>query len=153
MKHVFAMGEPFRVPDGTLVSRFFHRLDDFSIAGGTIEPGTTSRIHVMPFVTQLTFLRSGELQVRMKSSRDPAPYTLALRPGEAALTERGTFFQLVNSTQKTCEVLYIVSPAYVFERDGYNDAVLVEDWQQAASELPAIAEREQAMRRLRGDRP
>ena len=81
MKHVFAMPEPFQVPDGTLVSPFFNPkdsksglpfdlLDSFSIAGGRIEAQSRSKIHIFPFVTQITFVRRGALEVWMKAIED-----------------------------------------------------------------------------------
>ena len=44
---------------------------------------------------------------------------------------KGTFFQLINQTTSPCRVLYIVSPAYLFEmeKDGrvrYDDAMIID---------------------------
>jgi mannose-6-phosphate isomerase-like protein (cupin superfamily) len=159
------------VQDGTLVSPFLssednqsglphNLLDGFSIAAGTIEPGLKSKIHVMPFVTQVTFVRQGELKVCMKAAQDDIPYTLIVKNNQAIVTESGTFFQLINETEESCEVLYIVSPAYLFEQlNGmvvYDDAaVLDEDWNtlelkhlQPATKLPTIKQRQKAVRRL-----
>lgn len=171
MRRVFETMKPFRVPDGTLVAAFlnskdsmsglpFGLLDGFSIAAGTIEPGSKSKIHLMPFVTQVTFVRRGNLNVRMKASRDDAPYRLRVRPDQAVLTEPGTFLQLANDGERPCEVLYIASPAYLFVVSNgqvvYDDAVtLQEDWHhletagwRPAAQLPTIEQRRQAERRL-----
>ena len=174
MQHVFDMREPSRVPDGTLVSAFlnpkdsnsalpFDVVDGFSIAGGSIEAGERSRIHVLPFVTQVTFVRRGNLKAWMKSADDEAPYALAVGADQAVLTPPGTLLQLVNdSDQAACELLYIVSPAYLFlfdetaRRVVYDDAtVLDEDWNalrrggwRITAELPDIADRRAAYERL-----
>ena len=171
MKRVFEMPRPFRVPDGTLVSPFLNSkdstsglpydlLDGFSIAAGTIEPRSKSKIHVMPFVTQVTFVRRGDLKVRMKAARDDVPYTLPVTIDQAVVTEPGTFFQLLNESEESCEVLYIVTPAYLFERSNdkvvYDDAVVLEeDWGRLesehwrpAAELPTIQQRRDAAHRL-----
>jgi mannose-6-phosphate isomerase-like protein (cupin superfamily) len=145
MNRVFLINAPFRVPDGTWVSPFlnardsqsdlpFDLLDGVSLAAGMIEANSRSRIHVMPFVTQITFVRRGTVTVRMKGPSDTEPYTLRLTSEQAVLTEPGVFFQLINEGSERCEVLYIVSPAYVFEMDSegtvlYDDAVALEqDW-------------------------
>ncbi len=77
MKQVFGIAKPFRVPDGALVSPFlnskdcmsglpFNLLDWVSLTAGTIEPRQKSKIHVMPHVTQITFVLRGDSQVQMK---------------------------------------------------------------------------------------
>ena len=172
MNRVFSITTPFRVPDGTWVSPFlnakdsqsdlpFHLLDGFSLAAGVIDPTSRSKIHVMPFVTQVTFVRSGNLAVRMKGPDDAEPYILRLAAAQAALTEPGVFFQLINESSEPCEVLYIVSPAYVFEMsaDGavmYDDAVVPDegwedlaaaDWRTSRS-MATAQQRADAMRRL-----
>ncbi len=171
MRRVFETTQPFRVPDGTLVAALlnskdrrcglpFGLLDDFSIAAGTIGPRSKSKIHLLPFVTQVTFVRRGKLQVCMKAARDAAPYRLRVGPDQAVLTECGTLLQLANDGARPCEVLYIASPAYLFEvandRVVYDDAVaLAEDWPRLAAagwhparRLPTIGERRRAARRL-----
>ena len=177
MNRIFSIAPPFRVPDGTWVSPFlnakdsqsdlpFDLLDGFSIAAGIIEPLSCSRIHVMPLVTQVTFLRSGALTVKMKSAVIAEAYGLQLTSGQAVLTEPGVFFQLINNANQPCEVLYIVNPAYVFDMDAegrirYDDAVVLdEDWEQlaAASWQPAQAlatpqERAEATQRLSQSKP
>lgn len=138
----------------------YNLLDGLSIAAGTIEPKLKSKIHIMPFVTQVTFVRQGELKVRMKSVQDEAPYTLLVKSGQAVVTESGTFFQLINESEESCEVLYIVSPAYLFEQSHgevvYDDAIVLDEdwdvlelkhWQQAAK-LPTVRQRQKTARRL-----
>lgn len=171
MNRIFQIPAPHRVPDGTLVSPFlnsrdntsglpFELLEGFSLAAGTIEPEAQSRIHVMPFVTQVTFVRRGALTVWMKAAGDDQPYVLTLNPDEAVVTEPGTFLQLVNVSDQACEALYIVSPAYVFEfSDGrvvYDDSVVLDEtWEQLAAAngrtakaLPTLEQRRQAEARL-----
>ena len=171
MNRVFRIAAPYRVPDGTLISGFlnckdnnsglpFDLLEGMSIAAGTIEPGTRSKLHVMPFVTQVTFVRRGNLLVKMKAPQDSQPYALRLTPDEAVVTLPHTLFQLINDGSEPCEVLYIVSPAYVFETsaDGvrYDDAVVLnEDWDALAASrweisapMPSMEQRRQAEHRL-----
>ena len=115
----------------------------------------------MPLVTQVTFVRRGRLTVTMKGHEDATPYSLRLAPDEAVLTEPGVFLQLVNDESEPCDVLYVVSPAYVFEigSDGvvaYDDSVVLdEDWNAlAAAEwqlprgAPTSTQRDASMRRL-----
>ena len=172
MNRVFSITTPFRVPDGTWVSPFlnakdsqsdlpFDLLDGFGIAAGMIDPNSRSKIHVMPFVTQVTFVRSGSLAVRMKGPDDAEPYSLRLAAAQAVLTEPGVFFQLINESSEPCEVLYIVSPAYVFEMsvEGavlYDNAVVLDEgwedlaatgWRTARS-MATAEQRADAMRRL-----
>jgi hypothetical protein len=172
MNRVFSITAPFRVPDGTWVSPFlnakdsqsdlpFDLLDGFSLAAGMIDTNSRSKIHVMPLVTQVTFVTSGSLAVRMKGPDDAEPYLLRLTGGQSVLTEPGVFFQLINEGYERCEVLYIVSPAYVSEMSAegavlYDDAVVLDEgWEDLAatgwrtSRLMATAEqRADAMRRL-----
>lgn len=172
MNRVFSISAPFHVPDGTLVSPFlnakdsesalpFDILNGFSIAAGVIPPKVASKIHIMPFVTQVTFVRSGVLTVRMKSPLDHDAYQLDASAGDAILTEPKVLFQLINSGAEACEVLYIVSPAYVFEMSNdrnvlYDDSlVLQEDWNdlaganwQLSQALPIFAQRQAALQRL-----
>lgn len=174
MKQVFRIVEPFRVPDGTLVSPFLNPMDSmsrlpkdilsgFSLAAGTIEPQTRSKIHLMPFVTQVTFVRRGSLEVRMKGPHDKKSYSRHVRTDEAVLTELGTFLQLINEGSEPCEVLYILSPAYVFEKSGeeiiYDDSVVLdESWHALESkgwhpkaQVPTEIQRRETKQRL-GDR-
>jgi len=93
MKRVFKIPKPFRVLDGTLVSPFlnpkdsesglpFDLLDGFSLSAGTTEPGACSKIHFMPDEAQVTFVRSGDLTVKMKSPEDSEVYLpVVVAPG------------------------------------------------------------------------
>ena len=151
MNRIFEARGYFAVPDGTEVSPFLNptdsnqadvpwgALDDMSIAAGRINPGAASWVHRHPVVTSVTFVVAGSLTLHMKGARDLVPYTLNLTRGQAAVTERGTMLQLQNTSDGAAEVLYICSPAYVFdEEDGYlsyDDAVLVaKTW----DELPTV---------------
>jgi hypothetical protein len=176
MNHIFQISSFFRVPDGTLVSPFlnskdsesklpFGLVDQFSIAAGVIEPESQSRIHIMPFVTQVTFVRSGRLTIKMKGEGQKEPYCVRLGADEAVLTEPRCYFQLVNDTRQPCNVLYIVSPAYLFEMsDGkvlYDDSVVLdESWEEIdrssykpSKILPAIKERNEAEQRIKNRKP
>ena len=146
MKRIFRPEHFVTVPDGTEVSAFINPTDStsagwasdvpagVSIAAGRIAPETRSWIHVLPLVTQITHVVAGILTAMMSKPGDSAPYTLEVPPGSAIITEPGTLLQLGNQTHETLEVLYIVSPSYVFatDTDGhviYDDAILVaEDW-------------------------
>lgn len=165
----------FTVPDGTDVSPFLNATDtqqtdvpwdalgDMSIASGRINPGVVSWIHYHPVLTQVTYVVSGRLVVLMRGARDPAPYSLELENGQAAITGPGTFFQVRNASYDVVEVLYIASPAYIFEIEGgrvlHDDAVLVaKSWEELPSSgVPAAhpttneawtARRAEAKRRL-----
>ena len=161
----------FQVPDGTLVAPFlnardcmsglpFNLLEGVSLALGGINPGVKSKIQIMPHVTQITYVLGGILEVRMKGQDDQVPYSKSVRAREAVITEAGAFLQLINKTDQPCEVLYIVSPAYLFEMTGtevvYDDSlVLDESWDdlQAAGwfiekDLPTLAERQAVCERL-----
>ncbi len=140
MNRVLRLGEAFRVPDGTLVRTVpADPTVDLSIAGGEIEPHTASKIHLHPLVTQIIWVRSGALTVRMKDPAAAAPYTLELGADESVVTPPGSFFQLVNETGELCRVLYVVQPAFLFVTDPsgrvvYNDAVVFdEDWAALAA--------------------
>jgi mannose-6-phosphate isomerase-like protein (cupin superfamily) len=176
MNRVFTATDYFIVPDGTDVSPFLNATDskqpnvpwgalgDMSIAAGRIKPGTVSWIHMLPVSSQVTYLVSGRLHIKMKDDRSPHPYELELRPGDAVLNTPGTLFQLRNSGSDPAQVLYIVSPSFVFEKDDgvvlYNDAVLVaETWEAleaAGYDVPALhlsvdevtRQRSQSLRRL-----
>jgi len=147
MNRIFTRQKGIQIPDGTMVFPFFDGLDrrnqlpwnpreGFSIAGGEIAPNRSSRIHVMPLVTQVTVVLRGLLEVRMKDPESSWPYTLKAAPQEAVLTRPGTFLQFVNPTRSAIQVLYMVSPPFVFEVDTdgrvvYNDAVVFEeDWEE-----------------------
>jgi hypothetical protein len=156
----------FLVPDGTLVNPFLSSkdstsglpwdlLDEVSIAAGVIIPGKVSKIHVHPYITQITLLISGELKIHMKDPGTTDPrYVIDLkRPKSssdafgfttaATLAKPGTFFQLDNSSgKKPAKVLYITSPSYIFEpgettdaQPIYDDAITVgDDWEELANQ-------------------
>jgi hypothetical protein len=141
MNHVFRTRNFFQVPDGTLVSPFlnskdsksdlpFDLLDGFSIAAGIILGHRRSKIHIFPLVTQVTFVKTGKLRVKMKTAGDNSkPYCACITPGEGVLTKPGSFFQLINERSEPCEVLHIVSPAYVYDEGVYDDSVVLdENW-------------------------
>jgi hypothetical protein len=172
MRQVFGITRPFRIPDGTLVAPFlnprdsksglpFALLDGVSLSAGTIEPRSASKITIMPHVTQITFVRRGNLEVYMKGPADAQRYSLALSADQAVITEPGTYLQLVNDSDQPCEVLYIVTPAYVYEESNrkevlYDDSVVAEEsWEaleaagwRTAARLPGAEEREAAVKRL-----
>jgi len=83
-----------------------------------------------------------------------------VRAREAVITEPGAFFQLINNTDQACEVLYIVTPAYLFEMNdheiAYDDSLVLDeswddlkmaDWRTKKG-LPTLAERRAAYQRL-----
>jgi len=141
MNRVFEPSGYFPVPDGTEVSAFLNGTDvtqndvpwnalgAMSIASGRIGPGVVSWIHAHPVLTQVTYVVTGALTVRMKGPNEIRPYSLTLHRGQAVLTPPGTFFQLDNQREESAEVLYLTSPSYVFDMDGdevaYDDAVLI----------------------------
>ena len=146
MNQLFRIEKSFQVPDGTKVSPFlnakdifsdlpFEFLDGFSIAAGEIQSHVDSKIHILPIVTQVTFVFEGQVNIRMKEPGQTEPYVIRVGAGEAVLTRSGTFFQLSNQFEYPCRVLYIVSPAYVFlvENDKvlYDDALVLErNWSE-----------------------
>lgn len=176
MNRVFKPRGFFTVPDGTDVSPFLNATDvmqhdvpwdalsEMSIAAGRLDPGVASWIHMHPVVVQVTYMVSGRLTIWMKDQTTSRPYQLDLSPGEAVVTEPRTLFQLRNTSKNLAEVLYIVSPSYVFEKtDGkvvHDDAVLVaRTWDELATaqykvpalEIPkheAVASRAESLRRL-----
>ncbi len=149
MNRIFHMTNPIIVPDGTIVNGFmnaldntsnleFDLLDSLSIAGGILAPHALSKIQILPLVTQNTFVLRGHLTVKMKDAHENTHYTLNLAFQQAALTKPGTFLQLINDTDETCELLYIITPSYVFElRDDkvqYDDSVVFdENWEMIES--------------------
>ncbi|KRB36153.1 cupin domain-containing protein [Microbacterium sp. Root180] len=140
MNRVFEASGYFTVPDGTDVSAFLNATDaterdlpwdalgELSIASGRVPAGVHSWVHVHPVVTQVTYVLSGRLTIRMKD--EAAAFSdNTLGPGQAVLTRPGTLYQLRNDAEVDAHVLYIVTPSYVFHMDGdeilYDDAVLV----------------------------
>lgn len=144
MRKIFSMGKGNQVPDGTKVFPLLNcldsesgllgnLLDDFSLALGEIEPHHHSKVHIMPLVTQVTFVLGGHLEVWMKDPGGTGPYSLQITAEQAVLTHSGTFLQFRNHTHDPCRVLYIVSPAYVFLMEEgkmiYDESVVLEeDW-------------------------
>jgi hypothetical protein len=100
----------------------------------------------------------------MKDANVAEPYDLNLRPGQAVISKPGTLFQLRNVSDAVAEVLYIVTPSYVFETEGdgvfYDDSIMIAPtWEQleaAGYDVPPIrysptersARRAEALRRL-----
>ncbi len=148
-RRVFSIRNWIEVPDGTLVAPFFNPKDctsglpwdlteNVSIAAGEIHK--ESSIQTMPLVTQIAFVLSGNLEVIMKEPEDDSPQILQAGTNEAVLMKPGSLFQLRNGGQESCKVLYIVSPAYLFEMDEmgsivYDDAFVVrESWEELAEQ-------------------
>ena len=166
MKRVFECLEEdfFTVPDGTLVNPFLNPkdvmsglpwdlLDGLSVAAGQVDPRILSDIVVLPFISHVIVLLSGEMKVWMKEpddSRDPYSCDLRLpspskQPGftsAAVLIKPGTFLQLDNlQGTEPARVLYLSSPSYIFEPGEstdappiYDDAItLGRDWKRLAA--------------------
>jgi mannose-6-phosphate isomerase-like protein (cupin superfamily) len=143
MNRRFTTEDYFRIPDGTLLSPFlnpkdsnsalpFDLFDGFSIAAGRVEPKTQSKIHMLPHVAQVTFVRRGAVTTVIREAGEDVSYEIELEENEAVLTRPGAFFQLRNERSQPCEVLYIVSPAYLYEEDDsgnvlYDDSVILEE--------------------------
>jgi mannose-6-phosphate isomerase-like protein (cupin superfamily) len=142
-KRVFSIRDWIEIPDGTSVAPFFNPkdctsklpwdlTDDFSISAGEIKH--KSSIQTLPLVTQVMFVLSGKISVVLKEAEQDAPITLSAEANEAVLMKPGSIFQLLNADKEPCKVLYIVSPAYLFELDEtgsvvYDDTFIVnESW-------------------------
>lgn len=177
MNQLFHIPPPIIVPDGTELHEIVgarvlneHGLsinDGVSLALGKLPPGITSKVHVHPLVWHFTWVRKGKLTVKMKDSGAHEPYCLDVPTDHGVLTERGTFFQLINNCDELCEVFYIVGPGFVFEADDtgnvvYNDAVVFyESWEELEkcnwepASLPSFqtqdSDRRESLRRLAGD--
>lgn len=138
-ERVFSAENWFIVPDGTSLSPFFNPkdcmsdlpwdlTDAFSIAAGEIDD--EAAIVYLPAVTQMTYVLSGKLQAVVKEPGDSFPSIFDLEADQSVLIMPGTFFQLRNAGESPCRLLYIVSPAYLFEidREGkvvYDDSIPV----------------------------
>jgi hypothetical protein len=149
VERLFQPTNGFRVPDGTHVFPFLNSndvgsglppglLNDFSLAIGEIAPDSCSKIHVHPWVKQVTMVLEGRLDVRLRDASMREPVSIHLAQHQAALTQPGDFLQLINRAMFPCRVVYVVAPAYVFvaNDDGqvfYDDAVsLDEGWEELA---------------------
>ena len=117
----------------------------------------TSAIHVHPVVTQVTYVVSGRLTVRMRGLDDAEPTELVAEPGAAIVTEPGVPVQLANDTEEDVQVLYVTSPAYLSVRDEgrpvYDDAILLDGWSAPLSDADrerARIERDAVLRRTQG---
>ncbi len=146
MNKTFKPSAFFKIPDDTWISPFlnsndsmsdlpFDLIDGFSIAKGKVEGKPTSLIHVHPHVSQVTFVLSGKVVLKMKGMMDRNPYEIALESGNAGVTGKGEYFQIINPHSEECHVLYVVSPAYLFEMDNskviYDDAlILIRSWEE-----------------------
>jgi hypothetical protein len=176
MNRIFHARDYFTVDDGTDVSPFLNATDsqsdvpwgalgDMSIASGRIGPKVRSCVHFHPVVTVVIYVIGGELTIRMKdASVVEPPYDLPLKVGQAVLLEPRTLVQLRNDGDAPAEVLYIVSPQYVFEKENkevrYDDAIVVaKTWKELVEtgyNVPALkltsdqrrANRDESMRRL-----
>lgn len=176
MKRVFPLPPAIIVPDGTelheivgprILSEHFERVNDgVSVALGKLPAGIVSKIHYHPIVWHFTWVTKGTLTVRMKDESSSSFYELTVPEGNGVLTERGTFFQLINRDSDNCEVFYIVGPAFVFQQSDqgevqYNDAVVLDyNWEeleqmnwQVPNQLPHVTiadKRKVSLRQLAG---
>jgi len=146
MKHLFQILHGIVVPDGSTVHEIVSprqlnreglRVNDgVSAALGDLPAGTRSSVHVHPIVWHFSWVVEGTLTVMMKDLESPDPYRLTVAANHGVLAEPGSFFQLINDGTSSCQVMYIVGPAFVFETadDGnvvYNDAiVLPHTWEE-----------------------
>lgn len=155
MNKIFTAKEFFRVPDGTMLSPFLNATDvmqtelpwealgDVSVALGKILAGEPpSLIHLLPAVTQITYVLRGELSVAMKEPGEKNEYILRMEQGKACVTQPGTLFQLINDSTDVVEMLYIVSPSYVFNIE--NEKVIYDDTTLIAKSWSEIAEMEKS---------
>ena len=147
MNRIFGITRGISIPDGTTVYPFLNSKDEtsglpwdltdgFSLSAGVVAPKSESRIHVMPLVTQVAFVLDGAIEVWMKDPENPEPYKQSLTSWQAILTRPGGFLHFVNTSMSLCWLLYIASPAYMFELDdekkfAYDDSIILdEDWEQ-----------------------
>lgn len=133
---------PFLNPKDSESGLPFHLFDGFSIAAGEIEYGHPSKVHFHPFLTQVTFVADGKLDIRMKDTLDDTllstsrPYKQTVEKDQAIVTRPKAFLQLTNPQKLTCKVLYITAPEYLFEMNAqnealYDDAIILEEtWEQ-----------------------
>ena len=178
MKRIFQPTQYFALPDGTGVAPVLNPWDGdadglpldclpgVSLAAGKIAPGSSSKPHLHPLVTQVTWLIEGALRIRMKGARDAMPYELDLAAGQGVLTEPMTFLQLLNpDAMRAARVFYVVAPAFINLSGpaGYHDAIVFDrTWDElasagfpteAAGSLDAVrAQRARAIDRIRAMR-
>ena len=140
---VYTIEDGVEVPDKTMVFPILDPeqqrkagleiFEPLSLAMGELEKGETSSIHVHPIIAHLTWVLSGQLQVKMKDQEHDEAYTIDVDTNQAVLTKAGTFFQLINRGVDTCKILYQCAPAFVFDMDQngtvfYNDAIVLENY-------------------------
>ena len=151
MNRIFRRGKGVKVSDGTMVFPFLNPTDSsnelpvglfdgVSIAQGDIDPRQCSKIQTHPLVTVFVWVVGGRLNLKMKDPGGADAYVLDLGAEQAAVALPGTFFQLINTTDELCRVLYIVSPPYVYMQDSgaspvYDDAIVFDiDWDDLAAQ-------------------
>jgi len=146
LNKIFQPSNHFKIPDETLISPFlnpkdsmsdlpFHLIDGFSLAHGVVKGNSKSKIHVHPHVDQVTYVLSGKIILNMKGDVDQDFYQLELKSNQSAISIGGEYFQLENPFQEDCHVLYIVSPAYIFEMKSnhviFDDAIILDNtWEE-----------------------
>ncbi|NML39689.1 cupin domain-containing protein [Chitinophaga sp. G-6-1-13] len=146
MNKIYRIENGVVVPDGTTVYEIIGPIqsklarlpiiDAESLAYGELDPGEKSHVHVHPIITHLTWVVSGTLTVGMKDAASNDMYYIEVKERETVLTQPGTFFQLINNSDKQCQVLYIVAPAFIFEVNEqgevlYNDQIVLDlSWDQ-----------------------
>ena len=176
MEKIFHPSKHFKIPDDTLISPFlnpkdtmselpFSIIDGFSLAHGIIPSESKSKIHIHPHVDQVTYVLSGRVILNMKGINDVNYYSINLEKNQCAISIGGEYFQLHNPFMEKCEVLYIVSPAYVFEVNDkeeviYDDAIILEhtwnelenlNWQlpDLTNEKHSVNSRNKALARIK----
>lgn len=174
MNRIYKIDKGVVVPDGTMVYEIIGPvqssgaglpiIEEQSLAFGVLDPTEKSSVHVHPIISHLTWVISGKLTVGMKDKRSSEMYFIDVAPMETVLTEPGTFFQLLNNGDEVCKVLYMVSPAFIFEVDSegnvvYNDQIVLNfGWEELAKrnwKIPELDDlekirvmREESMKRL-----
>lgn len=179
MQRVFLPGAPFRGRDGTLLSPFLNPWDTtsglpadllalVSAAAGILLPGQPSKIHTIPFATQVILMRWGWLCLLLRKAGQAGPQEHTCGPDSTVVTPAGSWLRLEALGTSPGEISYVVTPACVYELgpDGsvlYDDSVVIdEDWAGLAladwKHGPAregfadLSQREAAVQLLRGRR-
>lgn len=156
MNKIYRIENGVVVPDGTTVYEIIGPvqsslaklpiIEEESLAFGELDPGERSHVHVHPIITHLTWVVSGTLTVGMKDKDSSEMYFIEVKEKETVLTQPGTFFQLLNNSDKICQVLYIVAPAFIFEVNEkgevlYNDQIVLDlSWEQLKAQNWEIPE-------------